>query len=624
MTKRLYKTFVFALIGFVVFTLFMCSIFAFDNNNIAYAADKTVSITTSNYYINHESLDLTNFYRDSTVHNNQREYNLSGENFAFQSGASVLKNDLESLVFRLNLTNPEYEKDKALWYTQSFVIYECSNDGFSASPVMDIVISHVCNAGVQSEILLLKRYQYSDVKAGIASYLQGNVYDSAYILYAMFYLFDGYEPISSSGFSGNSLLINGGRSLDVVIKTSSPYTKYFLRSTSTLVMEGRNNVKSDILDSNIVSVYDVLKNKYDFESLDDLGDKKSEAEGILTNYAVKRVKISYLKRIGETPFATPVTAILDIPVIDNEIRVADVKAELGVDTLAVMQSACDSFKYDEDEEIYKAYYYKSVWLSAKTADGETQDVYLDCNLSFRDFYYPFVRDGIFPPGIDGYEYFFNRLKQKCPEVMDYRDYELYGYFGYVVMPKTYSFSQFLFEICDASQANYQGTVDSIRNTGTLSKDSYKKLLEDYHYGWLQTAWNSFVGAFDVYQAYHYSFYVDSGVLEAFIAHNGAKDMYDHASRTGVAVRNTTSAVSDFLSDLLKKLGDWFEKNTKTFAIIVAVLIFLMFLSMLLTFVAKVSNKHQRKNNSSNQQKKSYSKQKKKKVKHAKKKEIHKR
>ena len=620
MTKTLYKTLIFAWIGFVVFTLFVCSIFAFDNNNIAYAADNDVAITTSDYYINHESLDLTNFYRDSTVHNNQREYNLSGENFAFQSGASVLKNDLESLVFRLNLTNPEYEKDKAFWYTQSFVIYECSNDGFSATPVMDVVISHVCSDGVQSESLLLKRYQYSDVKAGIASYLKGNASQSAAIPFAMFYLVDGYEPISSSQFSGNSLLINGGHSLDVVIKTSSPYTRYFLRSTSTLAMSGRNNVKSDTLDSHIVSVYDVLKNKYDFDSLDDLGDKKSEATGILTNYAVERVKISYLKRIGETPFATPVTAIIDVPVTSQGIRVADVKAELGVDTLAVMQSSCTSFVHDTDEDIYKAHYLKSDWLSTKTADGESQDIYLDCNLSFRDFYYPFVRDGIFPAGIDGYEYFFNRLKQKCPEVIDYEDYELYGYFGYVVMPKTYSFSQFLFEICDASQANYQGTVDSIRNIGTLSKASYKKLLEDYHYGWLQTAWNTVVGSLDVYQAYHYSFYVDSGVLEAFIAHNGAKDMYDNASRTGVAVRDTATAVGDFLSDLVKKLGDWFEKNTKTFAIIVAVLIFLMFLSVLLTFVAKVSSKQRRKNNSSNQQKKSNSKQKKKKVKHVKKKE----
>ena len=624
MTKTLYKTLIFAWIGFVVFTLFVCSIFAFDNSNIAYAADNTVSITTSDYYINHESLDLTNFYRDSSVHNNQREYNLSGENFAFQSGASVLKNDLESLVFRLNLTNPEYEKDKAFWYTQSFVIYECSNDGFSATPVMDVVISHVCSDGVQSESLLLKRYQYSDVKVGIASYLQGNASQNAAFTFALFYLVDGYEPISSIQFSGNSLLINGGHSLDVVIKTSSPYTKYFLRSTSTLMMSGRNNVKSDTLDSHIVSVYDVLKNKYDFDSLDDLGDKKSEATGILTNYAVERVKISYLKRIGETPFATPVTAIIDVPVTSQGIRVADVKAELGVDTLAVMQSSCTSFVHDADEDIYKAHYLKSVWLSTKTADGESQDIYLDCNLSFRDFYYPFVRDGIFPAGIDGYEYFFNRLKQKCPEVIDYEDYELYGYFGYVVMPKTYSFSQFLFEICDASQANYQGTVDSIRNIGTLSKASYKKLLEDYHYGWLQTAWNTVVGSLDVYQAYHYSFYVDSGVLEAFIAHNGAKDMYDNASRTGVAVRDTATAVGDFLSDLMKKLGDWFEKNTKTFAIIVAVLIFLMFLSVLLTFVAKVSNKQRRKNNSSNQQKKSNSNQKNKKVKHAKKEKTHKR
>ena len=59
----------------------------------------------------------------------------SGDIFAFENGASVVKNDLNTLVFKLNLLKPEYEKDKTFWYLQSFVIYECSSDSMTASAI---------------------------------------------------------------------------------------------------------------------------------------------------------------------------------------------------------------------------------------------------------------------------------------------------------------------------------------------------------------------------------------------------------------------------------------------------------------------------------------------------------
>lgn len=558
-------------------------------SNIAYAASENVQIIESKYYKNYESIDSTNFYRDTTIQNAGREYPVTGENFAFELGAGVLKDDLNSLVFRLNLTNPEFEKDKATWFTQSFVLYECSADGKTFNPIMDAVILHISVDGAQSEIIMLKRFEYSDTQIGIVNYLQGFTSKNGNPFWA-FYFMDGYESLGAYVFQGSNLLIKGGHSLDVVVKPSSPYIRYFLRSTSTLMMSGKNNVKSDVIDSSKVSVYDVLKKMYGMESLDALNDRKAEAESIINNYAMQRVQIQYLKQIGTTPFASAVTEYINVPVVDGVIKVADARAALGIQTMAVMQSACDHFVYDANDDIYKAYYYKSVWLSAKTAEGQTQDIYLDCNLSFRDFYYPYVRDGILPSGNDGYEYFFNRIKQKCPEVIDYQDYELYGYFGYVMMPLTYSFSQFMFEICDSEQANYKGTVDSIRNTGVLSKSSYNKLLNDYNYGWLQRIWNNVIGALDEYQAYHYSFYVDSGVIEAFIAHNGAKDMYDNASRVGVGVRDTASKISNFVSEALNALRKWFDDNSKLFAIIAGVIVGVTALLIVLLIVSKISGK----------------------------------
>lgn len=568
----------------LIVCIVFCMLFS-ASQNIAYAT--SVSVVESDFYVNYDSIDSTNFYRDTTIQNAGREYPISGTNFAFELGAGVLKNDLGSLVFRLNLSKPEFEKDKASFYNQSFVLYECSADGKTFNPIMDVVILHFTSNGVQAEELMFKRFEYSDTKIGIVNYKQvamANVRSP----FDFFYLLDGYEVLGTSASEGSNLLINGGHTLDVVVKPSSPYVRYFLRSTSNLYA---NSNMTDTLDSSRVSVYDVLKNMYNMESLDALGEKKAEADSIINNYNVKRVQVQYLKRIESTPFASAVTEYIDVPVTDGIIRVADARAALGIQTMAVMQSACDSFKYDANNDIYKAYYYKSVWLSSKTASGETQDIYLDCNLSFRDFYFPYVRDGILPSGNDGYEYFFNRIKQKFPEVIDYQDYELYGYFGYVMMPLEYSFSQFMFEVCDSSAANYKGTVDFIRNVGVLSKDSYNKLLNDYKYGWVKTIWNNIVGALDVYQAYHYSFYVDSGVIEAFIAHNGSNDMYDNTSRTGVGARNAAKAYVDILKNVFGTLSKWFTENGKTFAIIAGIIIGIIALLIVLFIVSKITSKN---------------------------------
>lgn len=572
--------------AFLIVVILFCMLFS-TQSNIAYAGSDNVAIVHSNSYLNYDAIDSTNFYRDTTIQNAGREYPVTGENFAFELGAGVLKSDINTLVFRLNLRKPEFEKDKASAYTQSFVLYECSADGKTFNPVMDVVVLHTTTNGVQNEILMLKRFEYSDTQIGVVNYKQDATAPNV-SPFLIFYRMDGYETLGAYAFEGANLLINGGHSLDVVVKPPSPYIRYFIRSTSRLFP--KNASVSDKLDSSRVSVYDVLKKMSNMESLDALGDKKAEAESVINNYNVQRVQIQYLKRIESTPFASAVTEYIDVPVVNGIIRVADARAALGINTMAVMQSACDSFKYDANEDIYKAYYYKSVWLSSKTADGKTQDIYLDCNLSFRDFYYPYVRDGILPSGNDGYEYFFNRIKQKFPEVIDYRDYELYGYFGYVMMPLTKSFSQFMFEFCDSSQANYKGTVDSIRNVGVLSKDSYNKLLKDYQYGWVQTIWNDVIGALDVYQAYHYSFYVDSGVIEAFIAHNGSNDMYDNSSRTGVGARNAAKAYVDIIKNVFGTLGKWFTQNSKTFAIIAGIIVGIIALLIFLFIVSKLTGK----------------------------------
>lgn len=200
----------------LIVCIVFCMLFS-ASQNIAYAT--SVSVVESDFYVNYDSIDSTNFYRDTTIQNAGREYPISGTNFAFELGAGVLKNDLGSLVFRLNLSKPEFEKDKASFYNQSFVLYECSADGKTFNPIMDVVILHFTSNGVQAEELMFKRFEYSDTKIGIVNYKQvamANVRSP----FDLFYLLDGYEVLGTSASEGSNLLINGGHTLSASVTIS--------------------------------------------------------------------------------------------------------------------------------------------------------------------------------------------------------------------------------------------------------------------------------------------------------------------------------------------------------------------------------------------------------------------
>ncbi|UKI47872.1 MAG: hypothetical protein L6V82_08750 [Clostridiales bacterium] len=126
---------------FILFSAFPKTALAVDDN----------IVVDNEHYVDYSSLDTTSYYREYAVTNREVAYKKGGDIFAFENGASVVRNDLNTLVFKLNLLKPEYEKGKVLWYLQSFVVYECSSDSMTATPIADVVISHVCTDADQEE-----------------------------------------------------------------------------------------------------------------------------------------------------------------------------------------------------------------------------------------------------------------------------------------------------------------------------------------------------------------------------------------------------------------------------------------------------------------------------------------
>lgn len=90
----------------------LCVLFSSCPNVALAAQNKDISIVDNAYYLDCPSLDTTAYYREYAVTNREVTYEKSGDIFAFENGASVVKNDLNTLVFKLNLLKPEYEKDK--------------------------------------------------------------------------------------------------------------------------------------------------------------------------------------------------------------------------------------------------------------------------------------------------------------------------------------------------------------------------------------------------------------------------------------------------------------------------------------------------------------------------------
>jgi len=238
------------------------------------------------------------------------------------------------------------------------------------------------------------------------------------------------------------------------------------------------------------------------------------------------VDVSYLKQIGNAPFAEKITTSATIKYngTPNTIPTDDVEAALGIDTSCLLSTP----KYYErqDNGSYMAVYPNSVWLEARTVDGNRKDFFLDLNLSYKKYFHKMVDDGVFSE--DLYEYiFFTQMYNAYPELKNnrYQPENVYGYFGYVVIPTTYTWNEAFKRIFD-TQTQFAGLVKAFDYPSNLSLYAYETLLDEYNYSWLEQVWNGIAGFVEEWPACHYLLYADCTTNEAGVFDNGDKDSDD--------------------------------------------------------------------------------------------------
>lgn len=172
-----------------------------------------------------------------------------------------------------------------------------------------------------------------------------------------------------------------------------------------------------------------------------------------------------------------------------------------------------------------------------------------------------------------YEYFWNTI-QNDKIHGNYQPDEIYGYWGLVAIPETHTLNA-LWSDLFGTATNYLGEMKSFLYTKQLTWGGYKRLLNDYGYGFLERTWEAVAGFFTSYSANFYILYIDSEETEFMIAENGADDINDNHGAMFNGIEDVVDKVKAFFAD---------KGNVIKIIIIVAVVI------LIIVLVAKVRKK----------------------------------
>ena len=401
------------------------------------------------------------------------------------------------------------------------------------------------------------------------------------------YFGKGYTIKSKFELTKNNLAfrIDNGLIVDLFAHVDSPFQYYFIKARYCydISTKGQNNSTKAIAYGEIYSssrsVANVLQRMsnagVDFNT--EFGDRAVYANQILSVQNTQRVRIKYLEEIPGTPYATHKYDYVDVPVLQETIYISDVEEVLNKSLRKCLDSNAYCFQKttDSDGEVYQLYYLKNVWLRAATVDGNFYDYFLDINDSYKDIYRPYVEAEILSD--DVYEWVFStQMINKFPALQDYRFNEIYGYFGLVVVPETYTLNSALKTMFDVETSKI-GVISNFVFERMLSYDGYQRLLGNYNYGFLSKAWSEIAGfvSGSEHRATYYLIYSEPGTENALIGEGGQTN----AEEPGSVFQNEVAGpVFGIIGDAWDGITGFFgglAGNTKTILYIVLAVIVLI-------------------------------------------------
>lgn len=203
------------------------------------------------------------------------------------------------------------------------------------------------------------------------------------------------------------------------------------------------------------------------------------------------ITLSYLEEIENSFFAVKKTVTLNVKRnnLTGEIFKDEVLSKLNLPNFKCY--IANFKKFDEiSEKVYNVDYLKAITFTAETSDGNTFNYYLDINNTYADVFNPFVETQTLPDGAS--ETFYNSMLNDYPEIEDIPKEDLYGFFGFVMIPNTYTINSALAEIFGET-TKFDGVLKHKYLKLGVTAGDYAKLLSDYNYGWLSIVWNEVAG-----------------------------------------------------------------------------------------------------------------------------------
>lgn len=374
------------------------------------------------------------------------------------------------------------------------------------------------------------------------------------------------KRIDTANYSGKLNLPfapDGG--IMIAIEPNDPYSEYFVEVSYKFLtytnggITGKKQVTSGSCKSSERSLYSTFYNMEQAGMLEQeikpaFGDEAyTVAYDIIHKKEQRTVAIQYLKQIPGTPFAEKVTQSAEVTMQQgsNELPADAAAAALGLSSFDCLQSYCDGLIPSENGNTFVAHYFNSVWLKARTVDGNDYNYYLNINESYAEFYQHFVDAGIFDQG--AYETVYSsQIYANYEELEGYAPEDVYGYFGFAMIPKTYGINTLWTEFFN-TETSKSGVISTFEYGVDLTLAAYNELLKDYNYSFLRRIWNDtanlFTGGSE--DTTCYILYAEPGTKSSFVAENGGDDINDDTGAAGQPIED----VGDFVGGVIDAVGD---------------------------------------------------------------------
>ena len=510
------------------------------------------------------------------------QYNKETEDFDLVLNEYYEDDGLFRLSFSFALLNPAFEKtdhdkDENAF---AFTLYRAQTNGagepvarytFKQEGENHIIIRQVLSWYKDIEAIYFDPTQYED---SLVDVLQTETKDEAIV--------GGYVGDEIFNFRYDDPYIPDVPMLRVCITTSDPCASYFvdfeyhikdyshMKRTGFLGLGEKVPVYKDPepqgkIRSETRSYFQVVSaisaaGKLEKEFVNEA--ERADVVELIEKTVTKEITIKYLEEVAATPFATMTTKTLTVPVWTTSIPVDTIAAALNVQGFNVHGATVERFVQDpsQGEEVYVAEYLTSCHLIARTADGNVPEdadkYYLNINKSYEDFYYPLYEAGVF--SYSAYEFGLNEMRKKYPAIDKIEADELYGHFGYTVLPEMNGINSIF------AEPTFNGVTVQLFTKDYLTKDAYDKLLQEFGYTWLARKWNEFLDLFDEsgYEAYHYFFYANINGGNVVISDSGTADVMDDDGALKNAADDGIEAVKKTVAELGDKISEKADENDR--------------------------------------------------------------